>query len=760
MTTKIPSEIVRIDLTDASYKDAHTYIEPTYVNFFFGNNGTGKSTIARAIKSGAGISYASGRTSADYLPLVYDQEFIDENFRSYRNMKGVFTLNARNAAIQQQIEEKTEERATIQKALTEVTEKRDKTAAARSKLQRDFYKDCWDREKALREEFAKTQSGKGKSEPFTREILKHTPQDVDIEELRRLYDSAYSDTAKRYPRFATIADTSVLDTLEGRDILTTAIVNSADTELAGFLRGIGATEWMRQGHEEYSHQAGEKCPYCGQVLPTDFEQIFIDSFDTRYQDNLRRLDAFLALYKQTANDLFVPLQNLPSEVYPQIDTKPYTDKLAVLKAAIQSNIEAIKAKTENPASTAALSDISPILDELADIIKNFNALIDANNAVVDAGPKKRNECTDLVFSLLAFHLKDVIAAYQQSDTEMQKELDGLEAEIKKHTEDLENIKATLISLRKNTVETETAKDSINNMLRDTGMQGFSLQPKRGVDYVYEVRRPDGTIADNLSEGEKNFIAFLYFYHLVYGSDSADGDTREKIVVIDDPVSSMDSGSLFIVSTLVRQMIEVCRNNADNRNRTANGNFIKQIFILTHNAYFHREISYSYVSRYEYASFYLIRKLNMKSTIKLCDDVNPNIPTERINVNPVKNSYAALWDEYREVKSAVPLMNVIRRILEHYFLQLCGYEGATLRHVILVQGKADGRFKDADGNDDEEKFQLASAMLAYINANSIGMNDGMDFVDESLNAEECRQIFEMIFDCMNQRQHYDMMIRNQ
>ena len=151
---------------------------------------------------------------------------------------------------------------------------------------------------------------------------------------------------------------------------------------------------------------------------------------------------------------------------------------------------------------------------------------------------------------------------------------------------------------------------------------------------------------------------------------------------------------------------------------------------------------------------------MRSTIKLCDDVNPNIPTERINVNPVKNSYAALWDEYREVKSAVPLMNVIRRILEHYFLQLCGYEGATLRHVILVQGKADGRFKDADGNDDEEKFQLASAMLAYINANSIGMNDGMDFVDESLNAEECRQIFEMIFDCMNQRQHYDMMIRNQ
>lgn len=77
------------------------------------------------------------------------------------------------------------------------------------------------------------------------------------------------------------------------------------------------------------------------------------------------------------------------------------------------------------------------------------------------------------------------------------------------------------------------------------MQGFSLQPKLGVEHVYEVRRPDGSIADNLSEGEKNFIAFLYFYHLVYGTDSADGETKDKIVVIDDPVSSMDSGSLLL-----------------------------------------------------------------------------------------------------------------------------------------------------------------------------------------------------------------------
>jgi len=756
--SKISSEIIRIDLSDASYKGTNTSIpELTYVNFFFGNNGTGKSTVAKAIQSGTGVTYAPGRTFSDYLPLVYNQAFIDENFRNYRNMHGVFTLNAKNDAAQKLIDEKTTARGEVRKAKTAATELRDKKVAARTKLQKDFYKDCWDREESFRTEFEKTQEGKGKSKPFTEEVIRHAPKDTDIEELRRLYDSAYADTAKRYDRFVSVEDTTVLDALDGVDILSTVIVNSATTELAGFLRDIGATQWMRQGHDAYTEHADGRCPYCKRKLDDDFEQIVIDSFDDRYQKNIMRLEEFLALYRKTANDLFVPLETFPNEVHPKVDVKPLTDKLAVLKAAIQANIEAIRGKQEEPAKAIALTDTAPILAEVKEIISSFNALIDTNNTVVDAGPKKRAECTDMAFSLLAFRLKDVIAAYKKSDADLGEEIGGLEKEIQGHTATLEQISKELKAARSDTVETETAKDSINLMLRDSGMQGFSMEPKPGVDHVYEVRRPDGSIAENLSEGEKNFIAFLYFYHLVYGSNSEDGEARDKIVVIDDPVSSMDSGCLFIVSTLVRQMIEICRNNADNRNRTVEGNFIKQIFILTHNAYFHREVTYSYVPKYEYVSFYLIRKLDSKSSIKLSDDVNPKIPTERMNVNPVKNSYAALWDEYKEVKSTVPLMNVIRRILEYYFLQLCGYEGATLRKVILVEGKAKGRYKDENGNYDEEKFQLASAMLAYINASSIGMNDGMDYVEECLNAAECRSIFEMIFDAMSQKQHYDMMM---
>lgn len=58
MPEKLKSEILRIDLSDATFKETGAFIEPTYVNFFFGSNGVGKSTIAKAIQSGAGVTYA------------------------------------------------------------------------------------------------------------------------------------------------------------------------------------------------------------------------------------------------------------------------------------------------------------------------------------------------------------------------------------------------------------------------------------------------------------------------------------------------------------------------------------------------------------------------------------------------------------------------------------------------------------------------------------------------------------------------------
>jgi len=93
---------------------------------------------------------------------------------------------------------------------------------------------------------------------------------------------------------------------------------------------------------------------------------------------------------------------------------------------------------------------------------------------------------------------------------------------------------------------------------------------------------------------------LYFYRLVKGNGRADGisaasesaDARDKIVVIDDPVSGMDSSALFIVSSIVREMTKVCLNKTEHGKNGFDESNIKQIFILTHNADFYTPFSAS------------------------------------------------------------------------------------------------------------------------------------------------------------------------
>lgn len=193
-----------------------------------------------------------------------------------------------------------------------------------------------------------------------------------------------------------------------------------------------------------------------------------------------------------------------------------------------------------------------------------------------------------MWEYLAYVLKDVVKTYRDTITKISVDVSALNTQMKTLIVEGKQLNIDIADLNKQVVNTEAAIEGINRIIRTSGFQGFSLKAKEGVQNTYEVIRPDGSIAEKLSEGERNFIAFLYFYHLVKGSYSSD-EVKEKIVVIDDPVSSMDSGALFIVSALVREMIEVCYNNTDYRSQKVDGDYIKQIFILTHNVYFHKEI---------------------------------------------------------------------------------------------------------------------------------------------------------------------------
>lgn len=96
----------------ATYGDHPEVLGPLKrVNFIFGTNGTGKTTISRVIANGVdytscGVVWKDGRP---IQALVYNRDFVERNFSRSAELKGVFTLGEKQVKAQEEIKAKKEE---------------------------------------------------------------------------------------------------------------------------------------------------------------------------------------------------------------------------------------------------------------------------------------------------------------------------------------------------------------------------------------------------------------------------------------------------------------------------------------------------------------------------------------------------------------------------------------------------------------------------------------------------------------------------
>lgn len=757
MKRKVPSAIAQINLNRATFTDVQVD-GLTFVNFFYGNNGAGKSSIAHAIDENDGIVWADGKSAADYDVLVYNQDYINDNFVNYGDLKGVFIFGEEDVEAKKRIDELADEKKKKEDAKNAAGEDyKQKTAGVNAALTQ-FQDNCFSMTAEIRKRFEKCMDGKKQKKGFADAVLgEKSPKEFDLSELERLYDVAFDDTARAYSEFKK-AGATTYGSLAGKELLDKIIVSSSDTPFANFLKALGskASDWVRDGHTHFSGVAGGKCPYCQQKLPEDFENDIAATFDAQYQQDICDLGQFQTTYERETANILHTLRENTTDVMTSIDLQAYQEKLTLLESKFEVNRQRIAEKVKEPSKTVSLEDTDTLLLDLGALIDDINKLIKANNDVVAAKKSSKTKCKTEIMQHLAFMLASEVKSYTDEVARLNKEIEEITKRGFALKKEIGKITTEISDLNKHNANTEAAIDSINKILRDSGFQGFSIRAKAGVENVYEIVRENGDVAENLSEGERNFIAFLYFYHRVRGSMNSE-ELKEKIVVIDDPVSSMDSTALFIVSAIVREMVNVCRNNTEYLNPKVTGDYIKQLFILTHNVYFHREVTYQQVGYYNCTSFYMIRKNDNVSTVKICKRQNKNIPSEEENYNPVQNSYAALWDELRDLRSTIPALNVMRRILEYYFLQLCGYEGSDLRSIVLEDEENRKKFiKQVEGGKpDMTDYHLASSLLAYIN-NPNGISDGLNYVEDFEDVEAYKRVFEMIFDALGQSQHYKMM----
>ena len=100
---KIRTAITRVDLNQRSFQKKH--FEPTLINFIYGTNGTGKTTISETFQDETKSALTIDSLAKDDLILVYNNSYIQQEVQNYGNMPGVFTLSKQNADIKRQIDE-------------------------------------------------------------------------------------------------------------------------------------------------------------------------------------------------------------------------------------------------------------------------------------------------------------------------------------------------------------------------------------------------------------------------------------------------------------------------------------------------------------------------------------------------------------------------------------------------------------------------------------------------------------------------------
>jgi wobble nucleotide-excising tRNase len=356
------------------------------------------------------------------------------------------------------------------------------------------------------------------------------------------------------------------------------------------------------------------------------------------------IDNLLADYINEARDLLTACSESEIVESPYLDREAFEKDVAALRLAFDSNLEQVKAKQKEPSASVSLVDTAPLLTAVNAHIGTANNKVKANNDIIDNLAARKQELTAQVWKRLLEDTKVIYDKFKAETGGLDKAITSLKVQIESteisfaaKQEEIEENERQITSIK-------PTIDAINKLLKSFGFTNFHLVESSAGGF-YEVKRADGSDAKRtLSEGEKSFITFLYFYYLVGGSFSSSGGSSDKIVVFDDPVSSLDADILFIVCNLIKTVIAEMRTGKS---------AIKQIFVLTHNIYFHKEVTFDKNRSASHArsdeTFWVVRKTSQRSELV------------QFVENPIKSSYELLWREVRQKPpSDTAIQNVMRK----------------------------------------------------------------------------------------------------
>ena len=664
--------------------------------------------------------------------MVYNQDFVERNFTQSAELRGVFTLGekqvdtlAKIATAKGELDALTGRIETLTQGLQGADGTGGKTGELAT-LEAGLKDKCWAQKQKHDAKLQGAFEGyRNSAEKFKSKVLQELASNTATLQtqanLEKKAESVFGQTPTVEAAVAAV-DTANLIAHETNAILKKRVIGKEDVDIAAMIQKLGNSDWVRQGRGFYDVNDGT-CPFCQQSTTEAFAQSLTEYFDETFVANSKAIDALATDYATDAARLQQQLAAIIAAPSKFLEVEKLKTEKELLDTKITVNIQRLAGKKKEASQVVELDSVGNVATAIKGLIDAANTQIAAHNKMVANLATERTSLTAQVWKFVLEELKTDLAAFKKAKDALDKAIASMKAQIATATTDKGKKAAEIRELEKQTTSVQPTIDGINQLLASFGFLGFNVA-KGTSGTSYKLVRCDGTDAKaTLSEGEKAFVTFLYFYHLLKGSESDSGMTTDRIVVFDDPVSSLDSEILFIVSSLIKGLFDEVR---------AGTGHLKQIFVLTHNVYFHKEVTYN-SKRKDVAmndeTFWIVRKPGLVSKI----DKHPT--------NPIKTSYELLWAEVRKMdRSNLGIQNALRRILENYFKILGGIEFDEL--CAMFDGK--------------EKL-ICKSLCSWVHDGSHYAHDDLYVSIDDSTVDNYLKVFRGIFDKSGHAAHYKMMM---
>ncbi|GAA9335510.1 AAA family ATPase [Helicobacter pylori] len=615
------------DESGASFEDLNS------INFIYGTNGSGKTTTSSFLKNLAEnrIEYKFANSKIEWhndeiLKIeVYNKQFKEEQFRNSQ-VKGIFTLGKKTNENLENIESKKESINKENEKKTKKEKSLQKLKQEREEKEKDFTDSCWEKlYKKNEEDFKETLEGFKLKKKFKEKILKefknNEHNEIEIGKLEKLKENIRIVFSKNQTELVPLeCNLTDFDSVENHSIWEQKIVGSGDAIIADLIKKLSNEDWVAQGRE-YLSKDGNACPFCQkETITEEFKKQLETYFDTSYQESTETIKKMKENYKDKTAGALEQLDKIVETEQKNQQTKLNTEIfkriIETLKSKINGNQQKMFDKGKEMSRSFKLESTKNEIKEIRDLVDTANQQIANHNETIKDTKNQKKICVEQTWKFLVNEFKSDIQEYNKKHC-------GLEKGIKELENEIRELEKTMVSIK-------PIVNEINVLLKGYGFTNFSLACTED-EKTYRIQRENGQlVGETLSEGEVTFITFLYYYHLTKGSLKENDISKNKVLVIDDPISSLDSNILFIVSVLVKDLMKETTKEITN---------IKQVIILTHNTYFYKEITLEYdLKRYQGKySFWIIKKDSNISKI------------EKFGENPIKNSYELLWQEVRWAK---------------------------------------------------------------------------------------------------------------